>query len=47
LSLEEFSRAVADMASASGGDWQDPSRNAALMAQIRKEVGKRESRQAK
>ena len=47
LSLEEFSRAVADMASASGGNWQDPSSNAQLMKQIRAEIAKRERRLAK
>jgi cytochrome c5 len=35
LGLEEFARAVAYMASASGGNWKDP--DAALLAAIRKE----------
>lgn len=41
LSLEEFSRAVVEMANASGGNWQDPS-SGKLMAEIRKEIAKRE-----
>ena len=47
LSLEEFSRAVADMAQASGGDWRDPSADARLMRRIRAEIGKRERQLAK
>ena len=47
LSLEEFSRAVADMASASGGTWQDPSASAPLMKRIRQEIDKRNRRLAK
>jgi hypothetical protein len=35
------------MASASGGNWQDPSSNAQLMKQIRAEIAKRERRLAK
>ena len=47
LSLEEFSRAVADMAQAAGGDWRDPSADARLMRRIRAEIGKRERQLAK
>lgn len=47
LSLEEFSRAVAEMASASGGDWRDPTGNAKLMQAIRHEIDKRERSLAK
>lgn len=47
LSLEEFSRAVAEMARASGGDWQDPSAKLHLMQQIRTEIAKRERRVAR
>ena len=39
LSLEEFSRAVAYMARAAGGDWQDP--DAAMLGRIRAEEQKR------
>lgn len=39
LSLEEFARAVAWMARASGGNWQDP--DARLLERIRVEEGKR------
>lgn len=39
LSLEEFARAVAHMARAAGGDWQDP--DADMLARIRAEVKKR------
>lgn len=39
LPLEEFSRAVAWMARAAGGDWQDP--DAAMMRRIRLEAEKR------
>ncbi|MDP2882338.1 MAG: c-type cytochrome [Azonexus sp.] len=42
LSLEEFARAVAEMVSASGGDWRDPSNNPALIKAIRSEIKKRE-----
>ena len=50
LSLAEFARGVAEMASASGGNWLDPSTNSHLMARIRDEIDKREkalSKQAK
>jgi len=39
LSLEEFARAVAWLASNSGGDWKDP--DAAMMHRIREEAMKR------
>ena len=39
LSLEEFSRATAYMARASGGDWKDP--DAAMLKRIRAEEKKR------
>jgi cytochrome c5 len=46
LSLEEFSRAVVEMANASGGKWQDPSNNK-LLDDIRSEIIKRERSLAK
>lgn len=39
LSLEEFARAVAWMARASGGNWKDP--DARMLERIRSEEGKR------
>ncbi len=47
LSLEEFARAVADMSSAAGSQWKDPSNNPKLMAEIRSEISKRERSLAK
>jgi cytochrome c5 len=40
LSLEEFSRATAHMARASGGKWKDP--DAAMLGKIRAEAKRRE-----
>ena len=41
LTLDEFSRAVAHMARASGGRWPDP--DAKLLARIEREVSKRQA----
>ncbi|MDD3352308.1 c-type cytochrome [Zoogloea sp.] len=45
LSLVAFSRAVAYMARSAGGHWPDP--DAAMLAQIEKEVAKREAARRK